>query len=61
MITVAMFSLRSDAVEERWAVNRAQYGEIGHCEAPRDTPVQHGFRGLGIEHSNFEPESGAVE
>ena len=51
----------SDAAEEQSMVSRAQYGEIGHVGAPRDTPVQHGFHDLGSERPKFEPESDAVD
>ena len=56
MITVVTFSVASDAAEEKSVVSRAQYGEIGHGETPRDTPVQHGFHDRGVEHPYFEPK-----
>ena len=37
-------------------VSRAQYGEMGHGGAPRDTPVQHGPHYLSFEHPDFEPD-----
>ena len=37
-MTVATFSLPSDAAEEQSVVSRAQYGEMGHGGAPRDHP-----------------------
>ena len=56
MITVAAFSLQSDAAEEQAVVSRAQYGEMGHGGTPRDTPVQHGFMASAFEHPYFESE-----
>ena len=56
MKTVAKVSLPSDEAEEQSVVTRAQYGEMGHGGAPRETPLQHGFHDLGFEHPYFESE-----
>ena len=56
IITVATFSLPSDAAEEPSVVSRAQYGEMGHRGAPRHTPVEYGFHNFGFQHPYFEPE-----
>ena len=60
MITVATFSVPSDAAEEQSVVSLAQHGEMSHGGAPRDTPVQHGFYDLSFEHP-YLSRSGAVD